>query len=127
MWSVTDDIKALLADDVLLVRVASAQSLAKIGNPSAIPELEIALRAPEHFYRGKSLWVRTHFVEALGKIRNEKAYPSLLFAIDDQDKKVQKAAIDALEYIAGLSFSEGRQYEEERQAWKRWLSAKIVE
>ena len=52
---------------------------------------------------------------ALGKIRNEKAYPSLLFAIDDQDKKVQKAAIEALEYIAGLSFSEGRQHEEERQ------------
>ena len=126
MWSVTTDVKALLKDDVLLVRVASAQALGKIGNPAAIPELDTAIRAPEHFHRGKSLWVRMHFVEALGKIRHEKAYAGLLYAIDDQDQKVQKTAIDALEYISGVSFSEGRQHEEEREAWKRWLSSKLM-
>jgi len=127
LWSVADDVQALLEDGVLLVRVASAQSLGEIGNPSAIPALEKALRDQAHFHRGKSLWVRTHFVDALGKIRNKKAYSALLFAIDDQDGKVQKSAIQALEYISGISFSEGRKHEEERQAWKRWLSAKMTE
>lgn len=125
LWSVTEDLLLLLEDQVLLVRVASAQALGEIANPTAIEGLERALRAPDHFYRGKSLWVRAHFVEALGKIRNKKAYPALLYAIDDQDSGVYKAAIIALEQIVGFSLSEGRNGQEEREAWKRWLSKEL--
>lgn len=124
-WSTTDSLLPLLKDQVLLVRVASAQALGKIGNPAAIGALDEALRAPEHFHRGKSLWVRAHFVEAMASIRNKKAYSALLYAVDDLDPLVYKAAIFALEQIAGFALSEGRNTQEERQAWKRWLSKEL--
>ena len=44
-WSTTDSLLPLLEDQVLLVRVASAQALGKIGNPAAIAALDKALRA----------------------------------------------------------------------------------
>ena len=126
LWSATSVLLPLLEDQVLLVRVAAAQSLGAIANPEAVEALEKALRASAHFHRGKSLWVRTHFVEALGKIRSKKAYPALLYAIDDQDEGVHQAAIVALEQIAGFALSEGRNRQEERQAWKRWLGKELA-
>ena len=124
-WSTTDSLLPLLEDQVLLVRVASAQALGKIGNPAAIAALDKALRAPEHFHRGKSLWVRSYFVEALAAIRNKKAYSSLLYAVDDQDPLVYRAAFFALEQIAGFALSEGRNEQEEKEAWKRWLAKEL--
>lgn len=125
-WSTTESLLPLLEDQVLLVRVASAQALGKIGNPAAIEGLDKALRAPEHFHRGKSLWVRSHFVEAMAAIRNKKAYSSLLYAVDDQDPLVYRAAFFALEQIAGFALSEGRNEQEEKEAWKRWLSKELA-
>lgn len=125
-WSTTNSLLPMLKDQVLLVRVASAQALGAIGNPVAIDALEVALRAPEHFHRGKSLWVRAHFVHAMAAIRNKKAYPALLYAVDDQDPLVYNAAFFALEQIAGFALSEGRSEQEEREAWKRWLSKELA-
>ena len=125
LWSITEELILMLEDQVLLVRVASAQALGEIANPAAIDGLDKALRTSDHFYRGKSLWVRTHFVDALGKIRSKKSYPTLLFAIDDRDSGVFEAAVVALEQIAGFSLSEGRNPQEEREAWKRWLSKEL--
>ena len=124
-WSTTESLLPLLEDRVLLVRVASAQALGKIGNPAAIESLDKAIRAPDHFHRGKSLWVRSHFVDALAAIRNKKAYSALLFAVDDQDPSVYRAAFFALEQIAGFALSEGRSEQEEKEAWKRWLAKEL--
>ena len=126
-WSTTDSLIPLLKDDVLVVRATTAQALGKIGDPASLPALEQALNSSEHYHRGQSLWIRSHFVVAMGKIRDKKAYPALFRALDDVDVSVVRASIQALEYIAGFSLSEDRSFEDEREAWRRWLGTKLSE
>ena len=124
-WYTGTPIRKLLKDDVLLVRVAAAQALGQLADPAAIEDLGEAIYDERHFHRGKGLWVRIHFVEALGKIRDRKSYPILFKTLDDSDPKIRKATLRALEQIAGMSLSEGRSSAEEREAWKRWLSVQL--
>lgn len=125
-WVATKSLRERLQDDVLTVRVAAAQALGKLADPSAVEDLSEALYAESHFYRGKGLWVRVHFVEAMGKLRDKRAYPTLLKALDDEDPKVQRSAVWALEQTAGLSLGEGRNSQEEKEAWKRWLALQLT-
>ena len=126
-WSTTASLLPLLQDDVLVVRATTAQALGKIGDPSALSALEKSLSSAEHYHRGQSLWIRSHFVKAMGSIRDKKAYPALFRALDDADKSVARAAIEALEYIAGFSLSENRSFADEKEAWRRWLGSKLSE
>ncbi len=114
-----------LQDPAIIVRAAAAESLGKLRDPNTISALADALAAPDNYHRGTSLWVRRHYVVALGEIGDIHALPVLLGAMDDADAEVARASIGAFERIAGFSFSDGRSTEEERTAWKRWASAQI--
>ena len=74
-----------LHDEVSLV---AAESLAQIGEP-AIPVLSEALIHPE-------VGVREHAVYGLGKIQNERVIPFLIEMLKDNDRLVQRQAIQAL-------------------------------
>ena len=114
-----------LRDPAIIVRSAAAVSLGRLRDPHTVTALEQALLSDDNYYRGSSLWVRRQYVEALGDIASSKALPAMVRALDDSDPDVASAAVDSLEKIGGFSFSEGRSYAEEREAWRRWANARI--
>lgn len=124
-WDYSSLVAKKLQDETIVVRAASAEALGKIGDPSVIPQLGEAVLSKENYYRGTSLWVRRHFVEALGKIKNKKAFPVLLKTISDEDKDVSRASIKALESIAGFDFQKGRNQPQQKEAWKRWVNQQL--
>lgn len=118
--TLTGKIAARLADPAVLVRSAAADALGRLKDPSTLGDLEHALADPTNTYRGASLWVRRQFVEAMGNIGGQPAVPYLGRAIDDTDPEVSRAAMTALEKIAGFSYKEGRSTDQEKEAWRRW-------
>ena len=115
----------LLTDPAIMVRSAAAEALGKLRDPRAIAPLDKALGDPSNYYRGTSLWVRKHYVDALGAIRDKKALPTLLRCLDDHDDTVVGSTTDALENIAGFSMADGRDVEQEREAWRRWVTTEL--
>jgi len=120
-----DPLIAALRDDALLVRGAAADALGTLGDARGVAPLAAALRDPSGYHRGSSLWVRKHYVDALGRIGDKAALPTLLSALDDPDPAVSEASQRAMEDIAGFSMSEGRDADQEREAWRRWATAQV--
>jgi len=112
-------------DSAVIVRAAASKALAQCGDARAVESLSDALLDKKNTFRGRSLWVRKYFVEALGDIGSTAAYPALLRAIDDPDADVAAAVLPALEKIAGFSYSEGRSTVQEKEAWRRHLNSEL--
>lgn len=123
----TEQAVALLQDPAIMVRASAAEALGKIGDPKAIDALAAALTSDSSYYRGSSLWVRRHYVMALGEIGHRKSYAPLMLALGDVDANVVSEAIISLENISGQSFSEGRNQDQQVEAWQRWLSSIIAQ
>lgn len=119
-FSTSGNVAARLEDKALLVRQAAADGLAVMGDPSTLPDLERALKDPSNHYRGSSMWVRRHYVEAMGAIGTKAAAPYLASALTDGDPEVVNAAVKGLERIAGFSYAQGRTRADELEAWTRW-------
>lgn len=113
-------VNPLLQDPALIVRAAAAEALGKLRNADSVPALAAALAARDSYYRGSSLWVRRHYVVALGEIGHRSAAGTLVRCLDDADEAVAAEAIRSFERIAGFSFADGRSPTEQREAWKRW-------
>lgn len=120
--SLAGRVAARLEDKALLVRHAAADALAMLRDPATVPDLARALDDPSNHYRGTSMWVRRHFVEAIGAIGGEHAMAPLAKALDDGDPDVARAAVKGFELVAGFSYDEGRTDAEEREAWRRWAA-----
>ncbi|MCP4804152.1 MAG: HEAT repeat domain-containing protein [Proteobacteria bacterium] len=116
-------IGALLQDDAMFVRAAAADALGAIGAESSAAALEAALKNSSNYYRGSSLWVRTHYVSALGAIGSESSIPALVLCFDDKDDAVVDASLVALRAIVGYDFAEGRTKSEHIEAWRRWVAS----
>jgi HEAT repeat protein len=114
-----------LKDPAVIVRVAAAEALGKLQDSESVEALGIALQDEQNQYRGSSLWVRAHFVIALGSIGSKDAYPVLLKSITDSDPRVVQSTVRSLEMIAGFSFGDGRSTEQEIEAWSRWLQNQL--
>jgi HEAT repeat protein len=114
-----------LADPAVIVRAAVAEAVGKIGNDSSVSPLSDALDHRRSYFRGRSLWVRRYYVDALGAIGDKGAYPALLRSLSDKDETVIVAAVEALERITGFDFTKGRSKEKEREAWRRWVSTQL--
>lgn len=113
----------LLTDPAIMVRGAAADALGLIGNQAAAPALEAALRDTSNFYRSQSLWVRVHFVNALGEIAAPSSIDALVKTLDDADSAVVDAALVALRKTVGYDFAEGRTRAQHIEAWRRWWAA----
>jgi HEAT repeat protein len=118
--SVSGRVAARLTDKALLVRHAAADALGLLGDPATLPDLGRALGDSSNNYLGTSLWLRRHFVEAMGRIGTTEAIRYLAPALDDADPAVVTAAVLALETVAGFSYREGRTDEQQTEAWRRW-------
>lgn len=114
-----------LSDPAIVVRVSAAIALAELRNPVAVDALDKALQDESNYRAGQSLWVRRYYVMALGAIGSDDAYPALLRGLDDSDDRVVEESMTALEKVAGFSYAEGRDWEEQRQAWRRWAQSRI--
>ncbi len=115
-------IAALLEDPAVIVRATAADALALLGSPEAVPYLVRALEDPSNFYRGEPLWVRRHFVVALGTSQDKSALPALIRCLDESDANIIDAALVSLEQVSGVSWSDGRNRAEQIQAWMRWYA-----
>jgi HEAT repeat protein len=115
----------MLKDPAIMVRASAAEALGQLRDPRTIGALDKALGDPTNHYRGTSLWIRKHYVIALGAIGDKKALPTLLRCLDDHDETVVDATTDALEHIAGFSMAEGRDAMQEREAWRRWVTTEV--
>lgn len=113
-------IAARLEDKALLVRQAASDALALLGDPATLPDLSRALQDPSGTYRGTSMWVRRHYVEAMGAIGTEAAIPHLAGGLADSDVDVVTASMLGLEKVARFSYAEGRTRPEQVEAWVRW-------
>jgi HEAT repeat protein len=114
-----------LEDEAVIVRAAAAEALGKIGDPKGIVFLDKALSSNQNQYRGSSLWVRRSYVEAIGDIADKKGYVPLLRCLRDSDETVVGASIVALEKTTGFSMAEGRERNQEIEAWERWLNNQL--
>ncbi len=110
----------LLSDDAMIVRQAAADSLGLLRSEDSARYLEAALKDGSNFYRGSSLWVRKHYVLALGEIGSETSIPALIACFDDKDEEVVDASLVALQKVVGFDFAEGRTRSEHIEAWRRW-------
>lgn len=113
-------IAELLQDPAIIVRSAAADALGIIRDEVAVTPLLEALEDPSNTYRGQSLWVRRHYVDALANIGSKAALGGLVRALRDEDIAVRSAALEAVERIAGRSYAEGRSRPEQIEAWERW-------
>jgi aminopeptidase N len=91
---------ALKTDGTWGVRVAAADTLGRIGSPSASKQLVESLSGNDQ------PWVRTHIVSALGNFKDDPAVPSTLEAIARDDKSY-RARADALLGIGRLKLANG--------------------
>lgn len=91
-----------LKDAAAVVRASAADSLAKLGDPAAVPALVAAWEAPVNVYKGKSLFVRHHVLDALGSLPGSEGLPTLLAALDSPEVDIQEAAQRALLTKSGL-------------------------
>ena len=110
----------LLDDKAIIVRAAAADSLGRLKERKAIQPLSDAIADSSNYHRGSSLWVRGHYVEALGAIGSRDAIPALITCFDDTDLEVGDAALESLRTIVGYDFAEGRSRDEHMEAWRRW-------
>ena len=114
-----------LKDEAMVVRSAAADALGALGDPRAVKPLVDALDREDNFYRGRSLWVRRHIVDALAKIESRAAVAVFIDKLDDADRGVALAAINGLEKITKVTFRVPAANQEEwRQRttpkWKTW-------
>ncbi len=117
-----EKVAGLLEDPAVIVRGAAADALAQLQEPRTVPYLERALDDPSNFYRGESLWVRRHYVVALGSIGDKASLPSLIRCLHDADSDVVDATLAALEAVTGRSWADGRSHSEQVAAWTRWYA-----
>ncbi len=120
----TQQVIPLLDDPAVIVRAGAAEALGKLRSAGAVDPLATALMSGRSYYRGSSLWVRRHYVEALGAIGDAAAVAVLARCLDDSDETVQVAAVGALGQVAGFDFADGRDFDEQRAAWRRWAQAR---
>ncbi len=115
-----DTLIDLLDDKAIIVRAAAADSLGALKERKAIDPLAEAIADSSNYHRGSSLWVRGHYVDALGDIGSRDAIPALITCFDDTDPTVGDAALESLYAIVGYDFAEGRSRDEHMEAWRRW-------
>ena len=115
----------LIQDPAVIVRAAAATALTSSGDKRAVTVLSSALSDKKNTFRGRSIWVRKYFVDALGGIGSIEAYPALLRSMDDADPDVVARVIPALEKIAGFSYKEGRTLKKETEAWRRFVTNEL--
>lgn len=122
--TLTGRVAARLEDPAILVRWAAADALGTMKQAAALPDLGRALADGSNSRHGDSLFIRRHFVEAITAIGTEEALPHLAKVLEDRDPAVAAAALVGLEKVAGVSFKAGRTPAEEKEAWRRWASAR---
>ncbi|MSP55672.1 MAG: hypothetical protein EXR69_08740 [Myxococcales bacterium] len=106
-----------LSDPALLVHAAALDALIQLKDPSALADLDHALRDKTGVYHGTSF--RQKIVDAEAACGRDGAR-YLVVAMADKDADVVTHARAGLEKIAGFSYREGRTPEQEIEAWRRW-------
>ena len=104
-------LKALLSDEVFLVRWQAINSLAETGSPQAVEPLAGVTRdEPSPVLRGEA-------ARSLGKLGRQEAIPHLVEALRDGQASVALAAAESLAQLTGQPVVPNY------QAWKSYLAS----
>ena len=121
-----------LFDKAATVRAYAADAIAISQTRSSAPALADALNLPANFFRGKSMFVRRHIIDALGEVGSIAGIDALLGALQDPEADLAIAASHALTKITGATFRdeslppEAAPGESEVAQWKAWWSQRRV-
>ena len=121
-----------LFDKAATVRAYAADALAVMQNRSSAVALSDALNLPANFFRGKSMFVRRHIIEALGEVGSIQAIDVLIDTLQDPEPDLSIAASTALTKITGTTFRdptippEAAPTQSEIAQWKSWWSVRRV-
>lgn len=128
----TGPLEKALYDKAMAVRSSAADALAEIGSRQSSEALAAALDIPANFKNGRSLPVRRHIIDALGRIGSIGGLDALVRTLGDPDPELQLAAIHALQKITGMSFRpsgtgvDAPPSAAEIQSWRNWWSERKV-
>ncbi len=109
----------------LVVRTAAVDMIKRHGAKRYKARLLAKLNAPDSFYRGKSLWIRSHIVSALSVLSEPGEEKLFISFLDDPDERLHIQAILALEKLTGRSFRSSSQGPElvasaQKNKWMDW-------
>lgn len=107
----------LLNDPAMVVRAAVADALGNMRTREALPHLIRELNQSRNFYRGRSLWVRNHIIDAIGKIGGEQSIAPLIACLKETDTTIVDSALKALNPLIGERFVPDAKAEQ-----RQWLS-----
>jgi HEAT repeat protein len=123
-----EPLEKALFDQAAAVRASAADALGAIGERHSSIALSQALDLPANFHQGRSLFVRSHIVQALGDVGSIGGIEALVSVIDEDDAQLALGARRSLQRITGLDFRDKGQPPEhppgaaEISAWKEWWS-----
>jgi HEAT repeat protein len=89
----------LLNDNSLVLRTAAVNTLAETGQAKDVEYLKKAFYSSQNIYKKQSLWVRHHIVSAIAKLDGENSVEFLYQNLNNSDKRIEKAAVKALEEL----------------------------
>lgn len=114
-------IEGAVGDKAAVVRAAALDGVAVLGSRAHVSLVAGQLKDPRNFAKGKSIFVRTHAVSALGRLGGHEAIEALVSVADDPDADVRDATREALLRASGRStVPSGAGSASER--WKTWLA-----
>lgn len=111
-----------LNDKAWVVRAAAADTLGKLGNRESLAHLLKELNQDRNFYRGKSLWVREHIIEAIGAIGGSESIPALIECLKEEDNAITQAALKALNPLQHETLTEFNS----SKNWLSWWKAQMA-
>ena len=115
--------RKLLDDPALVVRSAAVKVIRNLKATEMEKVLWSKLRSKENFKAGEGLWIRKNIVETLGDFAYTGQEIRFIELLHDQDTRVHKAAIQALEKITKLHL-EGKTLAQKRKSWLSWWGKK---
>ncbi|HLG20497.1 MAG TPA: HEAT repeat domain-containing protein [Bdellovibrionota bacterium] len=89
-------LREALSDKAMVVRSAVVDAMAELKDREAVSLLRAELVSPRSFYRGRSLWIREHILEALVSIGGEEAAETLLVVLKEEDPVLLERGCSAL-------------------------------
>ncbi len=91
--------RQLILDPALVVRTSAVMIFQQRGTSHDVDFLWNQLNNRINFKRKQSLWIRHHIVTAIGILGSPLDIPRLIALLDDQDIRVRKASVRALEIL----------------------------
>lgn len=117
--------QSLLKDKALVVRSAAVEVLGKRMDEKTRDLFWEALASAQNFRRKQSLWIRGQMLGFLAQAPQAREASLFVKALKDDDRKIQVAAVSALEKLTQKTLGKSNMaIQEKRELWIQWAKAR---